>query len=559
MSSALWVFIALFLLVTLLGFVAARWRAASLDHLDEWGLGGRRFGTVIIWFLLGGDLYTAYTFIAVPALVFGKGAIGFFAMPYTLITFAFVFLVFPRLWRISKSRGYITGSDFVRERYASPTLALLIAVTGILATMPYIALQLVGIEVVIGALGLEGEWPLIIAFAILAAYTYTSGLRAPALVAVVKDLLIYITILAAVTVIPMELGGYDRLFAEIPPDMLLLGPESAAAYATLALGSALALFLYPHAFTGVLSASSENTIKRNMALLPVYSLLLGLIAALGYMALVSGVTDNPAFAEEFHEYGPSFAVPALFLHYFPSWFVGVAMAAIAIGALVPAAIMSIAAANLFTRNIYREYLKPAASPADEARAAKNISLLVKVGALAFILLLPKKFAIQLQLLGGIWIIQTLPALLVGLYVKHLHKSALMAGWLAGMAGGTLMAASQNFEAIYPLTLFGHTFAAYAAVYALTLNLIVTFAVNAVLPKQQDSKPALLDIESEEATNRPLLAASENQHEFYDGLTQATSLKEAFTGDEKYTRTASPIRGGSEQQPESISHEEERDE
>jgi len=497
MSAALWVFIGLFALVTVLGFVAANWRRADLNHLDEWGLGGRRFGTVVTWFLLGGDLYTAYTFIAVPALVFGMGAIGFFATPYTLLAFCCAFLLFPRLWRISKHQGYITGSDFVRERYASPTLALLVALTGILATMPYIALQLVGIEVVIGALGLHGEWPLIIAFIILAAYTYTSGLRAPALVAVVKDLLIYITIIAAVVVIPSHLGGYDKLFASIEPSKLLLDSKTAGAYATLALGSALALFLYPHAFTGLLSASGEKTIKRNMALLPIYSLMLTLISALGLMAVVSGVADNPAFAAGFKQFGPNYTVPALFLNYFPGWFVGVAMAAIAIGALVPAAIMSIAAANLFTRNIYKEYLRPGASPKEEARMAKNISLVVKLGALAFILLLPQKFAIQLQLLGGIWIIQTLPSLLVGLYVKRLHKSALIAGWLAGMVAGTLMAMSQGFSAIYPLHVFGHTFAAYAAVYALIVNLLVVLALNLVLPKQQDGKPDLLDIKPED--------------------------------------------------------------
>ncbi|MGH8461372.1 MAG: sodium:solute symporter, partial [Stenotrophobium sp.] len=170
MNAAVWVFVALFTLVTVLGFVAARWRAASLDHLDEWGLAGRRFGTVVSWFLLGGDLYTAYTFVAIPALVFGMGAIGFFALPYTLMVFPFVFIVFPRLWAVAKRHGYVTGSDFVRARYGSPTLALLVALTGILATLPYVALQLVGIEVVIGALGFGGDLPLIAAFAILAAY-----------------------------------------------------------------------------------------------------------------------------------------------------------------------------------------------------------------------------------------------------------------------------------------------------------------------------------------------------------------------------------------------------
>ena len=91
--------IALFLLVTVLGFVAARWRKAqTLDSLDEWGLGGRNFGGWITWFLLGGDVYTAYTFVAVPALVFGLGAIGFFAVPYTIVVYPIVMLAANRLW-----------------------------------------------------------------------------------------------------------------------------------------------------------------------------------------------------------------------------------------------------------------------------------------------------------------------------------------------------------------------------------------------------------------------------------------------------------------------------
>src|SRR5271167_2863043 len=100
------VFVFFFGVVSVLGFVAARWRAADLGHIDEWGLGGRRFGTVVTWFLLGGDLYTAYTFIAVPALVFGAGAIGFFAVPYTLMLYPFVFVVYPRLWSVARKHGY---------------------------------------------------------------------------------------------------------------------------------------------------------------------------------------------------------------------------------------------------------------------------------------------------------------------------------------------------------------------------------------------------------------------------------------------------------------------
>src|SRR5262245_28726194 len=332
--TAIAIFIALFVVVTVLGFVAARWRRGDLDRLDEWGLAGRRFGTIVTWFLLGGDLYTAYTFVAVPALVYGAGAIGFFAVPYTLLIYPYVFLVFPRLWSVAHRHGYITASDFVTGRFGSRSLSLAVAVTGILATMPYIALQLVGIEVVLAAMGFTatgwiGDLPLVIAFIILAAYTYHSGLRAPALLALVQDLLIHVTVLAAIVVIPAHLGGYAEIVRHIPPNRLLLTPPTGgslaqySAYATLALGSALALFLYPHAVTGLLSAGSRNVIKRNASLLPAYSIALGLLAALGYMALAAGVQNKPQFAAGFARYGPNYAVPAVYLDQFSDWFVGV--------------------------------------------------------------------------------------------------------------------------------------------------------------------------------------------------------------------------------------------
>jgi len=483
-TVALSVFVALFALVTVLGFVAGRWRRADLDQLHEWGLGGRRFGTVVTWFLLGGDLYTAYTFVAVPALVFGAGALGFFAMPYTVIAYPFVFVVMPRMWSVAHKHGYITAADFVRGRFDSPALALAIAVTGILATMPYIALQLVGIQVVLGAMGIQGDLPLVIAFVILAAYTYQSGLRAPALIAVVKDAIIYIAVLAAVVVVPLKLGGYGTIFDAVPARKLILAPKQFTAYSTLALGSALALFLYPHSMTGILSSSGRKVIQRNSAMLPAYSLLLGLIALLGYMAIAAKVHDAPAYAAGFAQYGTNFAVPALFLATFPSWFAGFAFAAIAIGALVPAAIMSIAAANLFTRNLYRELVRPKCTAKEEASVAKLVSLVVKLGALAFIVFVPQKYAIQLQLLGGVWILQTFPAIVVGLYTRWLHRGGLLAGWVAGMALGTWMAHELAFKGtVYPLHLGGTTIPGYAALWALVANLavavVVTIALNAL--------------------------------------------------------------------------------
>lgn len=476
--SALIVFIIFFLLVTVMGFWAAKWRRADLNHLDEWGLGGRKFGTLITWFLLGGDLYTAYTFIAVPALMYGKGAVGFYAVPYTIVIYPLVFVMMPRMWSVAKKHGYVTASDFVKDRFDSKTLAFLVAFTGILATMPYIALQLVGMQAVLAAMGLKGDLPIVIAFLILALYTYKSGLRAPAMIAVVKDLMIYITVLAVIIIVPAKLGGFGNIFnaaASVlpkhnPPGSLVVGPAGYVGYATLALGSALALFLYPHSMTGILSSKSREVIKKNSALLPAYSFALGIIALLGYMAIAAGIkTQNP-----------SSAIPMLFLKVFPNWFSGFAFAAIAIGALVPASIMSIAAANLFSRNIYREYFNPNCTPEKESKVAKLTSLVVKVGALFFIVFLPSQYAINLQLLGGIWILQTLPAVFIGLYTKWFHRSALILGWLAGMVTGTLMAVSQNFNSIYPLHIGGQAISAYAAIYAIIINLVVTVVITALL-------------------------------------------------------------------------------
>jgi SSS family solute:Na+ symporter len=419
-TTELIVFLSLFLLVTVLGFLASRWRRPeSMEHLDEWGLGGRKFGPWITWFLLGGDLYTAYTFVAVPALIYGAGAAGFFAVPYTIVVYPMVFLVAPRLWSVSHRHGYVTPADFVRGRHGSSTLALVIALTGILATMPYIALQLVGIEAVIKALGIDGSWPLWIAFAVLALYTYQSGLRAPALIAFVKDTLIYVVVIVAVIYIPTKLGGWGDIFAaadekfqstppppEGPADGLILAPAAQLGYSTLALGSAMALFLYPHSLTSVLAARSRDTIKRNMAALPAYSFVLGLLALLGYMAIAAGVepATNPLSGKPDN----NTVVPLLFDQMFPDWFAGVAFAAIAIGALVPAAIMSIAAANLFTRNVFKEYIRKDASPALEAKVSKIASLVVKFGALLVIIAIDPQFSIDLQLIGGVVILQTLP-------------------------------------------------------------------------------------------------------------------------------------------------------
>jgi solute:Na+ symporter, SSS family len=484
-GTALAVFIFFFALVTVMGFIAARWRKPeTLAHIDEWGLGGRSFGTWITWFLVGGDFYTAYTVIAVPALVYAVGAYGFFALPYTIVVYPFVFMVMPVLWKRAKDFGYVTAGDVVHGQYGSRALELAVAITGVLATMPYIALQLVGMAAVLKALGLHGEVPLAISFIILALYTYSAGLRAPALIAFVKDIMIYIVVITAVAAIPSKLGGYANVFAAADADFqakgagsLLLGGNQYVAYATLALGSALAAFMYPHTLTGIFASNSGNTIRKNAILLPAYTLLLGLLALLGYMGHAAHLTIS----------SPNDVVPQLFQTLFPSWFAGFAFAAIAIGALVPAAVMSIGAANLFTRNFWKAYVDPKVTDAGEAKVAKVTSLVVKVGALLVILFLPTQFALDLQLLGGIWILQTLPALVFGLFTNWFRAPGLLAGWFVGFFGGTWLVWINGLKPLHAISLGGAPFTVYIGILALIANIVVAVVINAVTPARATAR------------------------------------------------------------------------
>ncbi|WP_037344954.1 monocarboxylate uptake permease MctP [Sciscionella sediminilitoris] len=483
------VFLGLLLLITVLGFIASRWRRAKeANQLDEWALGGRTFGPFITWFLLGGDLYSAYTLIAVPAAIYSMGAFGFYSVPNAIVLYALGFVFLPKLVALAHRKGYVTLTDFVSDRFGSKALSLAITITGLLATLPYLALQLVGLEVIFGSLGLGGSagdsWllrdlPLLIAFAVLAAYTYSAGLRAPALIAFVKDGLTYLVVIVAVIYIPIKLGGFGTIFEHgahaLSAKTASAGGNPAIAvepsvYLTLALGSGMAFFLYPHAITGVFASRGAKTVRRNMSVLPIYTVLLGFVALLGMMALAIGIKPKDG--------NPQYAVPQLLAELFPHWFVGIAFAAIAMSALVPAAIMAIAAGNLVSRNLYREFRSKPVSAKSETLLSKIVSVLVKLGALVFVLTLDTNFALNFQLLGGIWILQTLPTVLFGLFTrKFADRKALLAGLIVAVVYGTWAAYEVKTGTGAP---FGGSTAKpfflespiYIAISALLLNLVV---------------------------------------------------------------------------------------
>jgi SSS family solute:Na+ symporter len=455
--------------------VTARWFRSGdeLPTLENWALAGRRFGGPTTWFLLGGTIYTAYTFAAVPGLVYGAGALGFFALPYTVIVYPLAFVLLPRLWTQAREHGYITVADFVKGRHGSAPLALAVALTGILATMPYIALQLLGIRAVLTAGGLypkgaAGDLALIAVFAVLAAATYRHGLRAPAVISLVKGAAIFGAVTAVVAVVLDDFGGPGRIFEAVPATHTVLDPQLYPAFATLALGSAMALLMYPHVLTAAFAASSADTLRKVTVALPAWTAVLGLFGLLGVAALAAGVEAPVGNAES--------AVPLLVKQLMPAALTGVLFGALVVGALVPAAVMSIATATAFVRNIYVEYFHPNATPKHQTRVAQIVSLTAKVGAVAFVLGLRNQDAINLQLLGGVWILQTFPAVAIGLFTTWLHRRALLAGWAAGMVVGTALVVWGGFSAVVRVGAGDVQVPVYAALIAFLLNVAVAVAL-----------------------------------------------------------------------------------
>ncbi|MEV0136548.1 sodium:solute symporter family protein [Dactylosporangium sp. NPDC050688] len=427
------VFAVLMGVMLVLGFAAARWRQPqSIHSLEEWGVGGRAFGSWVTWFLLGGSMYTAYTFVAVPALTYGVGALGFFAVPFAIATTPIAFIMSARAWSVSHRHGFVTPGEMAGARFGSPGLSALVAVTGIVATMPYVSVQLLSLQAVFKTLGVAGEWPLLVAVGLVSVSTFRSGLRAPALLSIAKDILLVWVVVSGVLIVAMS-GGWGTTFrlaadhfarTPSPADGLLLSDAGQVGYLTMVVGSALSIFAYPHAVIAIIAARDRSTVQRNTAALPVYCLALGLMGMLGLFAVANGVVP---IGRDLNT-----VTPQLFHNLLPGWSAGIAYATLGVAALIPAAVMSIAAANAFTRSIYRQYLRPDAGPAEEARVSRWASLVVKFGAVAVILLLDPAYSAELQLIGGAVILQTIPAVMFGLTTAWFHRAALIAGLVTGL-------------------------------------------------------------------------------------------------------------------------------
>jgi SSS family solute:Na+ symporter len=243
---------------------------------------------------------------------------------------------------------------------------------------------------------------------------------------------------------------------------------------SLALGSALALFAFPHVLLVAFSARTGGVLRRSSVTLLGWTALLGLFALFGIAALASGVQPPPGRSE--------LAIPLLVLDLAPGWAAGLLLGAIVVAALVPAAVMSIGAATLFARNVYLEFVNPTATAAQVTRMARQMSLVVKVGALVFALGLRNQAAINLHLLGAVWVLQILPTIALGLLHRTPHRISLLAGWLLGMVVGTALVYAGGFSSLVRISFGPVDVQVYAGVVGLAVNLAVVALTSPLLDR-----------------------------------------------------------------------------
>jgi SSS family solute:Na+ symporter len=402
-------------------------------NLERWSVGGRRFGVVLVWLLMAGEVYTAFTFLGASGWAYSRGAPAFYILAYATIAYIVSFFVLPPVWRVGKRLGLHTQPDFFLARYDSPMLAGLVAFVGVVSVVPYLQLQLtsLGLIVEIASAGaVTAKVATIGAFVLTSVFVYTSGLKGIAWVAIIKDVAMIVAVVIIGIGLPyMYFGGVGRMFAELlrqHPGHLTF-PGSTQANGTAWVMSTVALtgvgfYSWPHLFASAFSAKDERTIRRNAIIMPLYQLPTLLIFFVGFTALlvVPGLKNADT------------ALLVLVTRSYPAWFAGFVGAAGAVTAMVPAGVLLLSASTLMAKNVYRPIVRPGADDAHLMRASRVMMLGIALAALVLALWSPHEL-VNLLIFGYDGVSQFFPGIVLGLFVGRATAGPVALGLVSGEA------------------------------------------------------------------------------------------------------------------------------
>ncbi|GJE26205.1 sodium:solute symporter family protein [Methylobacterium organophilum] len=407
-------------------------RAGRDMDMEQWSVGGRGFGTALVFLLMAGEIYTTFAFLGGSGWAYGKGGPTYYILCYLSLIYVISYWLLPPIWRYAKARNLFSQPDFFAAKYDSPALGVLVALVGIVSLVPYMVLQLKGLGIIVSTASYGAIPPTVaiwIGAAVVTVYVTVSGVRGSAWTAVLKDMMILGVVVFLGIYLPYHYyGGIGEMFRAIDqakPGFLAL-PErgqSASWFASTTLLTALGGWMFPHTFASLYTAREPGVFRRNAVLLPLYQLMLLFVFFAGF----SAVLQVPGLK------GPDvdLSLFKIALETFPPWFVGVIGATGVFTALVPGSMILIAGATLTANTLLRPLLRGRADASTGTLARLTAPVLALV-CVAFTLH-GGETIVQLLLMGYSFVTQLFPALFASLLPRNpLTKAGAMAGILAGV-------------------------------------------------------------------------------------------------------------------------------
>ncbi len=451
-----------------IGFLAGVRRKMDLE---QWTVGGRRFGTVLVYLLMAGEVYTTFSFLGASAWAYSRGGPTLYIMAYLTLAYVVSFFILPQIWDVGRQYGLQTESDFFSMRYGNKYLAAFVCVVGVTFLIPYLQLQLTGLGIIVSIASFDGigRTPaIVISVVLLAGFVFASGVRAVAWVSILKDVLMVFAALSVGIGIPyIHYGGIGRMFAALaharPAHLTMPGATSNLGhtwYISTVLLSSLGFYMWPHTFGAAFTAKSGDTLRRNAVVMPLYTITLAFVFFAGFTAVlvVPGLPDG------------DLSLLTIVRTSFPAWFLGVIGGAGALTAMVPAAILILTAATLFAKNFYRPIFAPAMTDDQVAKVARAMVVVLSLISLYFAVY-SSTTLVGLLLLGYAGVTQFFPGVVLGLYWKRVTMAGVFAGMIAGVVTVAFLISS-NHDPV-----FGWN----AGFLALCLNFLITATVSLLAP------------------------------------------------------------------------------
>ena len=409
----------------------------------EYMIGGRSFGPIFLWLLLAGEIYTTFTFLGAAGWAYGKGAPAFYILCYGSVAYIISYFLLPPIWRFAKEHELLTGPDYLAQAFGSKWLGVLVAIVGFVFVVPYVTLQLTGIQLLLRIAGygaLNATVAVGVAFGLIALFVFVSGLRGAAWASVIKDVLVLVAVLFAGIVLPIHFFGspanvVSRVLQAHPNWMTLAvgaAPNGTTWFVSTVLLTSLGFYMWPHSMAAIYSARSEDALRRNAIFLPFYQLVLLFVYFAGFTALlvIPGLKGSEA--------DQSFML--VVQHYYSPAVLGFIAGAGVLAGLIPAAAQILGAASIFSKNVLGDVFGIAASDRERTLATRVLVLVVAALALGF-WLIARTSLVGLLLIGYNGVTQFFPGVFFSLVWRRATALGVGAGIVAGIATVVYFAAT----------------------------------------------------------------------------------------------------------------------